>query len=123
MKKDFTIDVEVNLIARWPTPIDSPEEWERRKAVNDRLGVIACDLDEVVRVLVERQIKNDIDAPEEVPVHRRRFIPQRIRDIARQACDERYHYDLVPQQPLPTLKRVTTHVVWFQTGCAMAYCD
>ena len=53
MKKDFTIDVEVNLIANWPTPIDSPKEWERRKAFDDRLGVIACDLDEVVRVLVE----------------------------------------------------------------------
>ena len=69
------------------------------------------------------QIKIGIDALEDVPVHRRRFIPQRIRDIARQACDERYHYDLVPQKPLPTLKRVTTHVVRFQTGCAMAYCD
>jgi len=33
--------------------MDSPEEWDRRKAVDDRLGVIACDLDEVVRVLVE----------------------------------------------------------------------
>ncbi len=58
MKKDFTIDVEVNLVAHWPTPIDSPEEWERRKAVDDRLGVIACDLDEVMRALVERQMKN-----------------------------------------------------------------
>jgi len=57
MKKDFIIEVEVRLFAQWNTPINSPEEWERRKAVDDRLGVIACDLDEVVRELVEEQIK------------------------------------------------------------------
>ena len=56
MKKDFTITAEVKLFAHWNTPMDSPEEWERRKAVDDRLGVIACDLDEVVRELVENQI-------------------------------------------------------------------
>ncbi len=48
MKKDFTIDVEVNLVAHWPTPIDSPEEWERRKAVDDRLGAIVVSLEETV---------------------------------------------------------------------------
>jgi hypothetical protein len=53
MKKDFTIDVEVRLLAHWNTPMDSPEEWEKRKAVDDRLGVIACDLDEVVKGMVE----------------------------------------------------------------------
>ena len=53
MKKDFTIEVEVRLFAHWTTPMDSTEEWERRKAVNDRLGVIACDLDEVVKELAE----------------------------------------------------------------------
>ena len=53
MKKDFTIEAEVRLFAHWPPPVESPEEWDRRKAVDDRLGVIACDLDEVVRVLVE----------------------------------------------------------------------
>jgi hypothetical protein len=56
MDKDFTIDVEVRLIAHWNTPMDSPEEWERRRAVNDRLGVIACELDEAVGVLVERVV-------------------------------------------------------------------
>jgi len=56
MKKDFIIEVEVRLFAHWNTPMDSPEEWERRKAVDCRLGVIACDLDEVVRELVENQI-------------------------------------------------------------------
>jgi hypothetical protein len=29
--------------------MDLPEEWGRRKAVDDRLGVIACDLDGVIR--------------------------------------------------------------------------
>jgi hypothetical protein len=56
MKKDFTIEAEVRLFAHWNTPMDSPEEWERRKAVDDRLGVIACDLNEVVKELVSRQI-------------------------------------------------------------------
>jgi len=55
MKKDFTISVEVRLFAHWNAPMDKPEEWERRKAVDDRLGVIACDFDEVVRVMVENQ--------------------------------------------------------------------
>jgi len=53
MDKDFTIEVEVRLFARWNTPMDSPEEWDRRKAVNDRLGVIASDLDEAIKELVE----------------------------------------------------------------------
>ena len=54
MEKDFTIEAEVRLFAHWSNAVESLEEWDRRKAVNDRLGVIACDLDEVVRVLVER---------------------------------------------------------------------
>jgi hypothetical protein len=53
MKKDFSITAEVRLIAHWNTPMYSPEEWDRRKAVNDRLGVIACDLDKTVNELVE----------------------------------------------------------------------
>jgi len=53
MKKDFTIDVEVRLFANWNTPMDSPDEWKRRKAIDDRLGVIACDLDEAVKGLIE----------------------------------------------------------------------
>jgi len=57
MKKDFTITAEVRLIAHWNTPMDSPEEWERRKAIDDMLGVIACDLDEVARELVEKHLK------------------------------------------------------------------
>ena len=56
MKKDFTITAEVRLIAHWNTPMKSPEEWERRKAIDDRLGIIACDLDEVVRVLAEAEL-------------------------------------------------------------------
>jgi hypothetical protein len=56
MKNDFTIEAEVRLFAHWNTPMDLPEEWERRKAVNDMLGVVACDLEEVVRGLVDRQI-------------------------------------------------------------------
>jgi hypothetical protein len=59
MKKDFTIEAEVRLFGHWTTPMDSPEEWERRNAVDDRLGVIACDLDEVVRELVEKQVYCD----------------------------------------------------------------
>jgi hypothetical protein len=59
MKKDFTIEAEVRLFAHWNTPMDSPEEWERRKAVDDRLGVIACDLDEVVSVLAQRQAEEE----------------------------------------------------------------
>ena len=53
MKKDFTIEAEVRLFAHWHTPCKTPEEWERRAEVDDRLGVIAADLDEAVRVLVE----------------------------------------------------------------------
>ena len=56
MEKDFTIEAEARLFAHWATPAASPEEWARRAEVNDRLGVTACDLDEVVRVLVEGQI-------------------------------------------------------------------
>jgi hypothetical protein len=33
--------------------MDLPEEWERRKAVDDRLGVIACDLDKTIERIVE----------------------------------------------------------------------
>ena len=58
MKKDFTIEAEVRLFAHWPTAVESPEEWKRRKAVNDGLGVIAADLDEVVRALVESLVSN-----------------------------------------------------------------
>jgi len=53
MEKNFTIEAEVRLFAHWPTAVESPEEWDRRKAVDDRLGVIAARLDEVVGVLVE----------------------------------------------------------------------
>jgi hypothetical protein len=53
MKKDFTITAEVRLFAHWDTPIDSHKEWERRKAVDDRLGIIACDLDKTVKELPE----------------------------------------------------------------------
>ena len=49
MEKDFTIEAEVRLFAHWHTPA-TPEEKE---ALNDRLGVIAARLDEVVGVLVE----------------------------------------------------------------------
>ena len=50
MKKDFTITTEVRLFAHWKTPMDSLEEWERRKAVDDRLGVLACDLEKIVDI-------------------------------------------------------------------------
>ena len=53
MKKDFTITAEVRLFAHWDKPCGSQEEWERRKAVDDRLGVIACDLDELAGVMIE----------------------------------------------------------------------
>ena len=56
MKKDFTIEAEVRIFAHWPSAATSPEEQAKREAIDDRLGVIACDLDEVVRELVERQI-------------------------------------------------------------------
>jgi len=49
MKKDFTIEAEVRLFAHWNTPATR----EEKEAVNDRLGVLASRLDEVVRVLVE----------------------------------------------------------------------
>ena len=49
MKKDFTIEAEVRLFAHWHIPA-TPEEKE---AVDDRLEVIACDLDDVVGALVE----------------------------------------------------------------------
>jgi hypothetical protein len=54
MKKDFTIEAEVRLFAHWDTPMDSSEEWERRKAIDDRLGVIACELDSVLNSLYFR---------------------------------------------------------------------
>jgi hypothetical protein len=57
MKKDFTISVEVRLFAHWKTPMDSPEEWERRKSFDDRLGVITCDLGEAVKVLSKSSFK------------------------------------------------------------------
>jgi hypothetical protein len=55
MEKDFTITTEVRLFAHWNTPMDSPEEWERRKAVDDRLGVTASDLEEMIKVALKMQ--------------------------------------------------------------------
>ena len=52
MEKYFTIEAEVRLFANW----NIPATWEEKEAVDDRLGVIACDLDEVVRVLVEELV-------------------------------------------------------------------
>jgi hypothetical protein len=54
MKKDFTITTEVRLFAHWKTPMDSLEEWERRKAVDDRLGVLACDLEKIVDIYLHK---------------------------------------------------------------------
>jgi hypothetical protein len=55
--KNFTIEAEVRLYPRWHVPV-TPEEEE---ALDDRLGVIACELDDVVGVLVEEQIEKDSD--------------------------------------------------------------
>ena len=56
MEKDFPIEAEVRLFAHWHNAAESSEEYTKRVAIDDRLGVIACDLDEFVRVLVERLI-------------------------------------------------------------------
>ncbi len=80
MKKDFTIEAEVRLFAHWTTS-DTPEEKE---AVNDRLGAIAARLDEVVRVLVEEQIKNGIDASDNVQVNRTEVYVNVLKDIHNQ---------------------------------------
>ena len=53
MEKNFTIGAEVILFAHWPTPVDSPEDWERRKAVDDGHGVVAADLEDVIQVGVK----------------------------------------------------------------------
>jgi hypothetical protein len=46
----------------WPVPVTSPEEKTYRKAVNDRLGIIASNnLDDIVVVLVEGQIREETD--------------------------------------------------------------
>jgi hypothetical protein len=59
MKKDFTITAEVRLLAHWNAPMNSPEDWERRRVIDDKLGVIACDLDKVIEGLVEELIPEE----------------------------------------------------------------
>ncbi|NKB39029.1 MAG: hypothetical protein GKR93_18000 [Gammaproteobacteria bacterium] len=53
MEKDFTIDVEVILRAKWSEPMTSHEEWKRRNLIDDSLGVLSCELEEVVQRLLE----------------------------------------------------------------------